>query len=403
MDHSGIERNIPMNFDELIDRNQYPTMKWNKAFLTKHFGNEGAIPMSVADMDLKAPPSVIELLQKRVAHGIFGYEFKPESYFIALESWYQNRYGWKMDRQHIEPCPSILNAISILINQHSNVENGIILQSPVFFEFRMIVKSNKRKYVKNTLKLIEGKYQIDFDDLETKAANPNNKILILCNPHNPVGRVWTYAELEQVADICSRHNVFVISDEIHGDFTFSPHRYIPYLTVSNNAAQNAAACISPAKTFNIAGMVDAITIIPNETHRHRFHEFAHRYQINKTNIFTSVAIEAAYKDGGKWLDALLVYLQGNVELIRGFLQTNVIKVSLIEPEGTFLIWLDFRELGLDAKALEKFLAHEAKIALSPGYWFGREGAGFARMTIGCPRSTIKRALNNLASAVRRLS
>jgi len=388
-----------MDFDEQIDRNQYPTMKWSRAFLAEHFGNEEAIPMSVADMDLKAPPTVIEHLQKRVAHGIFGYESKPESYFIALESWYQNRHGWKMDRQHIEPCPSILNAISILIDQHSNVDDGVILQSPVFFEFRMVVKSNGRRIVKNALKLVQGRYQIDFDDLETKAADPDNKILILCNPHNPVGRVWTEAELEQVAAICVRHDVFVIADEIHGDFSFPNHRYIPYLIVSESAAQNAAACISPAKTFNIAGIVDAITIIPNETHRHRFHEFAHRYQINKINVFASIATQAAYRDGAAWLDALLVYLQGNVDLIREFLQANAIRVSLIDPEGTFLAWLDFRELGLDAKALERFLAHEAKIAVSPGYWFGREGAGFARMTIGCPRSTIKRSLDNLATAV----
>ena len=392
-----------MKFDEHIDRNQYPTMKWSRAFLLEYFGTEEVIPMSVADMDLKTPPSVIEHLQKRVAHGIFGYEFKTESYFNALESWYQNRHGWKIDRHHIEPCPSILNAISILINQHSNVGDGIILQSPVFFEFRMVVKSNDRKYVKNALKLIEGQYQIDFDDLEAKAADPNNKILILCNPHNPVGRVWTDAELEKIVAICERHDIFVISDEIHGDFAFPPHQYIPYLTISKNATQNAAACISPAKTFNIAGIVDAITIIPNETHRIRFHEFAHRYQINKINIFASLATEAAYKDGADWLDALLVYLQGNVELIREFLQANAIKVSLIEPEGTFLVWLDFRDLGLDAKALERFLAHEAKIALSPGYWFGREGAGFARMTIGCPRSRIKNSLNNLSAAVRSLS
>ena len=392
-----------MNFDEHIDRNQYPTMKWSSAFLAEHFGNDEAIPMSVADMDLKAPPAVIEHLHKRVAHGIFGYESKPESYFTALEAWYQTRHGWKIERQHLEPCPSILNAISIFINQHSKEGDGVILQSPVFFEFRMVVKSNDRKIVKNPLKLIDGHYYIDFDDLETKAADPKNKILILCNPHNPVGRVWTKAELEQVAAICVRHNVFVIADEIHGDFAFPPHRYIPYLTVSENAAQHAAACISPAKTFNLAGMVDAITIIPNETHRHLFHDFAHRYQINKTNVFASIAIEIAYREGADWLDALLVYLQGNVALIRNYLQGNASPVSMIDPEGTFLVWLDFRELGLDAKALETFLAHEAKIALSPGYWFGREGAGFARMTIGCPRATITRALANLAAATQGLS
>lgn len=392
-----------MSFDEQIDRRQFPTMKWQNAFLEEYYGNTNAIPMSVADMDFKAPPSVIANLQKRVEHGIFGYAYQPESYFTALTSWFRRRHEWEIEPEHIEFCPSVLNAISILINQHSNAGDGVILQPPVFFEFRKVINSNGRKIVKNALKLIEGRYTIDFDDLETKAADPKNKILILCNPHNPVGRVWTKADLAQVAAICARHHLFVISDEIHSDFAFPTHRYTPYLAVSESAAQNAAICISPAKTFNISGMVDALTIIPNESHRHKFHDFAHRYQINKTNLFASIATEAAYRDGADWLDALLVYLQGNVGLIREFLQANVSHVSMIEPEGTFLVWLDFRALGLDAKALEKFLAHKAQIAISPGYWFGREGAGFARMTIGCTRSMLTDALNNLATAVNALS
>jgi cystathionine beta-lyase len=391
-----------MNFDEHIDRSLYPTMKWSKAFLAEHFGNEEALPMSVADMDLMAPADVIEQLQKRVAHGIYGYEYKPDSYYNALEAWYEVRHGWKLDRQQIEDCPSILNAIAILINQHSNEGDGVILQPPVFFEFRMVIRSNSRKIVKNALQLVDGQYQIDFDDLEAKAADPNNKFLILCNPHNPVGRVWTKVELEQVAAICERHDVFVISDEIHGDFAFSPHQYTPFLAVKQGTAQQAAACISPAKTFNISGMVDAMTIIPNDDHRQQFHDFAHRYQINKINVFASAAIETAYKEGGAWLDALLLYLQGNIDLIKKYLQDHEFAVSLIEPEGTFLAWLDFRELGFDVKELERFLAHEANIAVSPGYWFGREGAGFARMSIGVPRSTIEHAFDNLAKAVKRI-
>ncbi|MCP4614449.1 MAG: putative C-S lyase, partial [Planctomycetes bacterium] len=348
-----------MNFDEYIDRNEYPTMKWSRTFLSEHFGNKEAIPMSVADMDLKAPPAVIEQLKKRVVHGIYGYENKPESYFLALETWYRNRYGWKINQQHIEPCPSILNAISILINQHSSEGDGVILQPPVFFEFRMVIKSNNRKVVKNPLNLTDGQYKIDFNDLEIKASDPKTKVLILCNPHNPVGRVWTKTELGRVAEICTRHDVFVIADEIHGDFVFPPHQYIPYLNVSEKVAQNGAACISPAKTFNIAGMVDAMVIIPNERYRKKFHEFAHRYQINKINVFATAAIAAAYRDGAEWLDELLNYIQGNVDFIREHLQKTDTRVSLIEPEGTFLVWLDFRDLGLDAKALEKFLAQEA--------------------------------------------
>jgi len=391
------------NFDKYIDRGQYPTMKWSKSFLEEHFGNEEVIPMSVADMDLQAPPFVIEHLQKRVAHGIYGYEYKLQSYFDALISWYRNRHGWVIDQQQIEACPSILNAIAVLINQQSNEGDGIIIQPPVFFEFRMVIRSNGRKIVKNPLNLVEGRYQIDFDDLETKAADPNNKILILCNPHNPVGRVWTEAELKQVATICERHEVFVIADEIHGDFAFPPHKYTPYLAVPEIAGQNAAICISPAKTFNIAGMVDAMTIIPDESHRHLFHDFAHRYQTNKINVFASTAIEAAYRGGAGWLDELLEYLQENLDLIRIIIEENNIGVSLIEPEGTFLAWLDFRELDLEAKELHNFLSQKAELAISPGYWFGREGAGFGRMTIGCPRSTVQSALINLVSAVNDLS
>ena len=392
-----------MNFDEIIDRNEYPTMKWSKSFLADHFRNAAAIPMSVADMDLKAPPVVIEQLKKRAAHGIYGYENKPESYFQAMELWYQNRYGWHINQQQIEPTPSILNAISILINQHSNEGDGIIMQPPVFFEFKLVIRSSNRRIIKNPLKLENGQYKMDFDDLERKAADPNAKILILCNPHNPVGRVWSEAELKQVADICSRNNVFVISDEIHGDFAFAPHRYVPFLTVFEDNAEKAAACLSPAKTFNISGMVDAMVVIPNEAVRKQFHEFAHRYQINKVNVFANAAIEAAYREGAAWLDELLTYIQGNASFIQAFFQSNELNVSLIKPEGTFLAWLDFRGLGLDVKALEKFLAQEANIAVAPGYWFGREGAGFARMTFGCPRSTIERALENLAAAVKNLS
>jgi cystathionine beta-lyase len=388
-----------MNFDKKIDRNQFPTMKWSPAFLKEHFANANAIPMSVADMDFQAPPAVIEQLQERVSHGIFGYEFRPESFFEALESWYQKRHGWAINRDHLEQCPSILNAISILIDQHSNVGDGVILQPPVFFEFRTVIKNSGRRIVKNPLKLAAGKYEIDFEDLAEKTAVSTNKILILCNPHNPVGRVWTTEELKKVAAICAQNDVFVISDEIHCDFAFSPHRYTPYLTISESAALNAAACISPAKTFNISGIVDAFAIIPNQEYRQEFYGFAHRYQINKVNVFASAAIEAAFEDGALWLDALLEYLQGNVTLIRQFFQEKAMNVSLIEPEGTFLAWIDFRSLGLDAKLLESTLAQKAGVALSPGYWYGREGAGFARMTIGCPRNNVQRALDNIFSAV----
>ena len=396
-----------MNFDQILNRRAYPSFKWHDQALQEHFGNDQALPFWVADMDFPAPPAVLESLQKRVEHGVFGYEYKTDGYFDALLGWYANRHQWTIDPAHIEACPSVLNAVSILINQHSEAGDGVIIQPPVFFEFRQIIRSNGRRIVKNPL-LFEngrverersGRYQIDFADLEIKAANPKNKLLILCNPHNPIGRVWTREELTQVGVICQQHNVLIIADEIHGDIIYPPHRYTPLASISKELAQISFTCLSPAKTFNIAGMVDAITVIPNETHRAQFRDFAHRYQINKTNVFALAAIEAAYRQGEPWLDELLTYLQSNVDFLRAYLQKNIPQISLVEPEGTYLVWLNFAGLGLDAKALERFLAQKAQIALNPGYWFGREGAGFARMNIACPQSILQEALVRLARAV----
>jgi cystathionine beta-lyase len=241
---------------------------------------------------------------------------------------------------------------------------------------------------------------MDFADLEVKAADPKNKILIVCNPHNPIGRVWTKDELAEAGEICRRHNVLIISDEIHGDLVYKPHRFTPMASISDELAQACVACFSPAKTFNLPGMIDAMAVIANEGYRERFHDFAHRYQINRTNVFASAAIEAAYSQGGEWLDEVLAYLQGNVDFVRSYLAENLPRVKLIEPEGTYLVWLSFIELGLNAKELARFLAQKAGVAVNPGYWFGREGAGYARMNIACPRSMLQEALLRLTKAVR---
>ncbi len=388
-----------MRFDDAIDRSDVPTLKWSRAYLAEHFGNDEAIPMSVADMDLPSPPAVVERLTHRAEHGIYGYGAKPEGYFAAIEGWYRQRHDWALDRGDLLACPSVLSAVSILIEQHSNEGDGVLVQPPVFFDFKGAIRGTRRKLVKNPLRIVDGRYEMDFDDLDAKAAEPTTRVLILCIPHNPVGRVWSRPELERVAEICGRHGVFVIADEIHGDFAFPPRRYVPYLTVSDAAASRAAACLSPAKTFNVAGMVDALVAIPNEDHRAAFRAFARRFRINKTNVFTVAAIEAAYRDGAAWLDEVLAYVRGNADLVRSHLASHDLGVSMIEPDGTFLSWLDFRALGMDAKELERFLAREAGLALAQGYWFGREGAGFARMTIGCPRATVQRAMERLSAAV----
>ncbi len=386
-------------FDHPIDRTAYPAMKWNQASLQEHFGNGEALPFWVADMDFAAPQVVIDSLLARAQHGVYGYEYKRDAYFDALLGWYANRHQWQMDREHLEDCPSVLNAIAVLINQHAEEGDGVIVQPPVFFEFRSVIRSNRRTVVKNPLQFADGTYHMDFDDLAMKAAEPQNKILILCNPHNPVGRVWTKDELTRLGEICQEHGVLVIADEIHGDLAYPPHQYTPFASISDELAQNSVTCLSPAKTFNIPGMIDALAVIPDERRRERFHDFAHRYQTNKVNVFASAAIEAAYTEGAAWLDELLTYLQGNIDFMRTYLAENLPQVKLVEPEGTYLLWVDFRELGLDVKDLERFLAEKARIAVSPGYWFGREGAGFVRMNIACPRTTLQEALTRLSNAV----
>jgi len=382
-------------FDKAIDRQQYPTMKWDSGQIENLFGNPDALPFWVADMDFEAPPAIVEALTARAEHGIYGYEYRPDNFMSVIVSWYHNRHNWQIDPTHIEQCPSVLNAITVLIDQNSDAGDGVIIQPPVFFEFGMVIKANGRKRVKNPLKLVDGKYEIDFDDLEAKCADPKNKILILCNPHNPVGRVWTKAELKRVARICEAHNVMVLADEIHADIIYGAHQFTPFLTVSDKGA----SCLSPAKTFNIAGMVDALVVIPDTDIREQYHDFAHRFQINKTNVFTSAAVEAGYSHSGQWVDDLLVYLQANIDFIRSYLADNIPQVKLIEPEGTYLVWLDFNGLGLGVKELMQFLTQEADIAVNAGHWFGREGAGFARMNIACPRITIENALSQLRDAI----
>jgi cystathionine beta-lyase len=392
-----------IDFDLVIDRSGSPAEKWNKPALLKHFGRDDLLPFWVADMEFKAPPTVYGSLIERAENGIFGYEYKQASLYNAIIQWYSTRHHWKIDKPDLRFSRGILNAISMFINLHTEEGDGIIIQPPVFFEFRLAIRDNKRNVIRNPLKRIDERYQMDFDDLEEKAADPRTKMLILCNPHNPVGRVWGRDELQRVGEICKKHHVLVVSDEIHGDFVFKGHKYIPFASISDEIARNSFTCLSPAKTFNIAAVTDGIVIIRNEEFRKQYDQFSGQLLINKTNAFSVVAMETAYQTGGEWLDQVLDYLQGNLSYLNDYLIDRIPKVRLVEPEGTFLAWLDFRELGMEAKELEVFLAEKARLALNSGYWFGRQGAGYARMTIACPQSMLKEALARLEHATKILT
>ncbi len=391
------------DFDLVLDRSGSPSEKWNKSAMLKHFGRGDLLPFWVADMEFKAPPNVCNSLIDRAENGIFGYEYKQDSLYNAIIQWYCTRHNWKIDKSDVRFSRGIMNAISMLINLHTEEGDGIIVQPPVFFEFRLAIRDNKRNVIRNPLKRIDERYQMDFDDLEEKAADPRTKMLILCNPHNPVGRVWERDELQRVGKICKKHHVLVVSDEIHGDFVFKGHKYIPFASISDEIARNSFTCLSPAKTFNIAAVTDGIVIIRNEDFRKQYDQFSEQLLINKTNAFSVLAMETAYQTGGEWLDQVLNYLQGNLSYLNDYLIDRIPKVRLVEPEGTFLAWLDFRELGMEAKELEVFLAEKARLALNSGYWFGRQGAGYARMTIACPQSMLKEALGRLERAIQMLT
>ncbi len=384
------------SFDTEIDRRQVPALKMHRMVLGE--GGEGLFAAGVADMDFPAPPPVLAAMQKRLDHGIFGYEAVPEGLFAALAGWFAARHGWQIETDHILRAPNVLNALAIAASLFTEPGQGVIVQPPVFFDFFDVIRENGRRVLRNPLLLRDGRYEMDFEGLARLAARPEARMLFLCNPHNPVGRVWRRDELARLHDICAAHGVLVVADEIHAGLSFPGHAYTPFAAVSEAAAANSITCLSPAKAFNIASCSSAFTIVPDPARRAAFQAENSRLTVNKNNAFASVAMLAAYGEGGPWLDAVLDYLAGNLALLRARL-AGMQGVRLIEPEGTFLAWLDFRDLGLAPKALTAFLRERAGWAVTRGEAFGPEGEGFARVNIACPRPRLARALERLESAL----
>lgn len=385
-----------LSFDDDIDRRDVPALKVHPMVLGQ--GGENLFAAGVADMDYRAPPPVLDALQRRLDHGVFGYEAVPDGLLASLVHWVKARHNWRVDQGHILRAPNILNALAISASLFTEQGDGVLVQPPVFFDFFDILRENDRAVISNPLVLEDGYYRMNFPDLEEKASDPCTKMIYLCNPHNPVGRVWTRRELQTLGDICARHDVLVVSDEMHGDITFSGHSYTPFHSLGPDYASNCITCLSPAKCFNIASCCSAFTIIADDERRKAFQAENSRLTVNKNNAFANVAMEAAYRNGGPWLDDVVAYLEGNVELVRERL-SPVAGVELIEPQGTFLLWLDFRQLGLTPDGLTEFLRDRVKWAVTRGHAFGEEGAGFARLNIACTRARLKAALDRLADAV----
>ncbi|UWR10272.1 MalY/PatB family protein [Sulfitobacter mediterraneus] len=386
----------PFDFDEVINRRAVPALKVHPMVL----GADGMdlFAAGVADMDFRAPRPVLEAITARAAHGVFGYETVPDELLPALLGWLRNRHDWAVDPDHILRAPNVLNALAMAANLFTDPGDGIIIQPPVFFDFEDIIAENDRRLVVNPLVLSNGRYEMDFAGLEARAAKPDVKMMFLCNPHNPVGRVWTKAELARLGAICRKHGVVVVSDEIHGDITFSGHRYTPFASVSEADALNSLTCLSPAKSFNIAACCSAFTVVPDAARRAAFKAENSRLTVNKNNAFASAAMQAAYLEGGPWLDAVNAYIEGNLALVRDRLADSP-EVTLIEPEGTFLLWLDFNGLGFDPVHLTEFLRSKASWAITRGLAFGPSGAGFGRLNIACPRTHLDRAMDSLITAL----
>ncbi len=384
------------DFDQEIDRRVTPALKWRQAVAGAQ--GEGLFPAGVADMDFRAPPAVLAAMQARLEHGVFGYEAWPETLLPALTGWLAQRHGWQVEPDHILRAPNVLNALSIAAAIFSDPGDAIIIQPPVSFDFQDVIRENHREILLNPLLLENGRYRFDLPGLEALAARPEARILFLCNPHNPVGRAWSRSELSEIDRICRTHGVLVVADEIHGDITLPDHHYTPFASLGPEAAANCLAVISPAKSFNIASCCQAFAILADDARRRAYQAESSRMNANKNNAFASVAMVAAYSEGAAWLDALRGYLAGNLALLRRRL-APLEGVALIEPEATFLAWLDFRALGLEADDLDRFLREKVGWAVTRGAAFGAQGAGFARFNFACPRPRLSEALERLQAAL----
>lgn len=385
------------NFDEVIDRKGTSSLKYD--FGTERKGREDLIPLWVADMDFRLPQEVIVRMQERVAHGIFGYTDPKEDYYQALKGWFARHHNWQIESKWNTVTPGVVYAISTAIRVFTEKGDGVLIQQPVYYPFAECIKDNGRKLVQSPLIYEGGRYRMDYEDFEKKIRENQVKLFILCSPHNPVGRVWTREELEIIGEICLRYNVLVFADEIHCDFTYPGHIHIPFATVKPELAEQVIVGTSPSKTFNLAGLQVSNILIPNPRLRAKFRAENAAAGYSQPNTLGLTACQAVYELGDRWHDELLTYLQGNLDFVRSFLQKHLPQIHLVEPEGTYLVWLDCSGLGLTAKELEELVTDKAGLWLDPGAIFGGETAQFERVNIACPKSVLDRALRQLERAV----
>jgi len=396
-----VEEEIDVELKESVDFNAAPSRKETNAekyaLREKLFGSNEVLPMWVADMDIETPFFVLDAIRERLKHPILGYEEVPDSMFEAQIRWVKERHGYEMQREWMFYSPSVVASINLCIQAFTLVGEKVIVQSPVYFPFYSSVTNNERVLVKNALREKEGNYTMDFDALEA-SIDEETKLFLLCSPHNPVGRVWTEEELSRLGEICIKHDIVILSDEIHSDLIFKGSKHRPLAGISKELQERTITCYGPGKTFNMAGLAISTICIPNAKLREEFTKVYKAVHFAEGTVFGHVGFEAAYTKGAFWLDELLDHLQGNINYLDICLKEYMPCITMLKPQGTYLVWLDCRGLGLSYRDLKAFFFEEAKLGLSSGVSFGKEGEGFMRINLATPRTTVEEAVSRLHTA-----
>lgn len=385
------------HFDEVIDRRGTGCVKFDAA--QKRGYPEDVLPLWVADMDFQAPPCVQDALKAAVEHGIYGYSMLSADYGSVVTGWFREHFGWDAQEEWMVQTPGVVFALSAAISALTAPADAVLVQPPVYYPFYRVIDRNGRKLVENPLVYEGGKYSIDFADFEEKIIREHVKMFILCSPHNPICRVWTEEELRRVGEICRRHGVIVVSDEIHCDFTMPGHPHTPFVKACPEMAERTLICTAPSKSFNLAGLQVSNIFVPGKQLRDAFKAELERIGVDEPNRMGAIACAAAYREGGAWLEACKAYMRGNLDYVRSFLQENLPGIRLVEPEGTYFAWLDCTGLGLSAEALDDIIVNKAKLWLDTGAIFGKSAALFQRVVLACPRATVEQAMQRLKAAL----
>lgn len=381
------------DFNKIIERRNTNCSKWDE-------GDKDVLPMWVADMDFEVLPEILEAVKKRAAHGVYGYTKFSDEYYNAVISWVKEKHHWDIKKEWIVYSPGIVTGINLIVKALNQVGDKVVIQTPTYYPFYSAIENNGFRVFKNPLKFEAGKYKIDFEDLEEKLKDKRVNTLILCSPHNPVGRVWTKDELKRLGDLCLENGVTVVSDEIHSDIIYKENEHTTFASISKEFENNSIICISASKTFNLAGLRTSSLIIPNEKLRRKVLNIIDGFGNAEPNAFSECATVAAYNYGNQWISEMIDYLKENLNFMKAYINENMPYVKVIEPEGTYLAWLDFRALKMEPHELHEFLLKKAKVWFDEGYIFGDEGNGFERINLACPRTILKEGLERINKAIK---